>query len=287
MFVPKIEDNKIILNGNRIDTKLKYNISPKCILSYYNHLHCSYGFTLNKLSFLGKNRMRFTDRSSEYMSYNYSQNIIKFIILCKKLDDLGLDISDLIKEFNHSQNKNYDDEIRHTLSLAKLSHYYLVNGYEIKLFPKKGDKKPDMQINNVICDLKVRRGTDKMLELLHACGYSNINDIPQGETKYTIDLMDRFCFEIGTVIRDRLHKGTQQAEALFFDLSFGYQSEIHEKWPKDLKPVKPLNPIKYRCIFFSNHGQYIEDEFDFLSTFIDFDPRLWHLLGESKIIIDI
>ena len=115
MIVPKIESNEIILNENRIDTELKYNISPKCILSYYNHLHCSYGFTINKLGFRRKNLMRFTDRSSKYMTHNYSQKIIQFIILCKKLDDLGLDISNLINEFNKSQNEETDDKIRHTL----------------------------------------------------------------------------------------------------------------------------------------------------------------------------
>jgi hypothetical protein len=150
----------------------------------------------------------------------------------------------------------------------------------------RGAKKPDLEINNIICELKVRRGTDKTQELLRACGYNKIKDIPQGETMYSINLMDRFCFEIGTALRNRLFEGVQQAETLFFDLSLGYQSEIHEKWPRDLINAKPVDPKKYRCIFFSNLGQYIENDFDFLSLFIDFDPKLWHLLGESKIIID-
>jgi hypothetical protein len=76
MFVPKIENNKIILNKNQIDTKLKYKISPECVLSYYNHLHYSYGFTINKTSFRGKNVMQFTDKSPEEMIFNYSQNSV-------------------------------------------------------------------------------------------------------------------------------------------------------------------------------------------------------------------
>jgi hypothetical protein len=176
--------------------------------------------------------------------------IIKFSLYCNELLDMDFDLSNLLCEFNASQN-NYE-ELAHTVSLAQLCYHYTKCGFNICVNKKKKNQRnPDITINGVKCELKVRHdktfnrmkkhqslletNRDKYYEIY----FNNIRSLKE-------DLL--------SAINNRAEEGFKQAKCLIFDLSNHFHSWnfYRLKGNKfDWLSEKPIAPICGSIIIFS------------------------------------
>lgn len=184
-----------------------------------------------------------------------AKTYITFELYCNELLKMGFDLSILISEFMKAQ-KNTREDVTHVLSLAKLSYHYIKFGHDVKLIKTRGKgKNPDLGINGLKCDLKVRqdqiqpdmRNYFHLLEK-HKEEYHKI---------YSSKIRSRYE-DLVAALENRGEHGFEQADCLIFDLSSHFHSwNYHrintyvENHATNEVSTKPLAPISGVCIIFS------------------------------------
>jgi hypothetical protein len=174
---------------------------------------------------------------------------ITFELYCHELLSMDYDFSTLISEFNITQKENLDD-VPHCLSLAKLCYHYVKHGYDVEIIKTSGkDKSPDLMINEIRCDLKVRydqinRDMRNYLHLLE-------EDEELYHRIHFSKIRTRFQ-DLKSALENRALKGFEQADCLIFDLSNHFHSWNYHRINSYIKKYqtkefsqKPLDPIPY------------------------------------------
>lgn len=180
---------------------------------------------------------------------------ILFVLYSNELLNLGFDIKVLVSEFNNAQRGDGSDA-KHALSLTKLTYHYVTSGHDVivvKTHPKKPS--PDIIINDVKCELKVRldQTENRMQQHRHL--------LFDGQHEKYQDL----CFsEIHSHIEDlqrglRVAKvGFRQGECVFLDLSNHFHTWNYHRLASSLNAgniqglyTTPVPPAPQTCILFS------------------------------------
>lgn len=180
---------------------------------------------------------------------------ILFELYCKELMDMKFDITNIIVEFNESQEKNGLDII-HSLALVKVCYFYNKFGFDVQVVRTDGKSStPDLIINGINCDLKIRHDqiNKEMRMYFHLIEKDKelYYKIWSEKIKSRID-------DLKSALESRAEKGFDQADCLIFDLSSHFHSwNYHRiksyvnKHKSNEFSEKPLEPIKGICIIFS------------------------------------
>ena len=177
---------------------------------------------------------------------------ITFALYCHELLKMNFNIENLITEFNLAQKSDFS-EISHVVSLAKLCFHYKKANFAICVNKKSNSKSPDLTIDGVKCDLKVRLDQiDRRMQ-----PYKDSLMVNGNSKEYN----DRYFKEIRTMsedlqsaLRNRSGSGFQQAECLIFDLSSHFHTwNFHRLKNSNIEGIsnKPIKPIPGYVIIFS------------------------------------
>jgi len=263
--------------GDRVfPIKTPFGIEPSKFMSYYENLRDNYSFNIKQIEF---NVTWYGFLSGETGKKGIVRPIneyIDFVMYSNILEQEGIDINNLVRQFNHSRDYY---EIRHIHSLTILTYIYHKNGFKIQYLPKGAD----FTINDIKADVKVVQP-----EILR---------LPPKEKKLTsegyLDIKNEIILEMSKRISSRFLEGCKQADVLFFDLTskmgFGALTILFNEFDKIVEPKK------YRLIFYYKkrypHGEeifhkikntnkslgkrYFPNLYSFKGYFIDFEPYLW------------
>jgi hypothetical protein len=234
MIVPVVKENGLIYYGEKFGWNIKavYGIEPTDYLKIHETL------------------------IGEGLQVLYPDTItqVLFALYCTELLRMGFALSNLISEFNSAQKNNYT-EVSHALSLAKLCYYYQKAGFDIIV--NKTDKRqstPDLIINRISCDLKVRHDQTFRRTLPY------VNLLKDRKWK---EFDDKYSTEIRSLQRDLLsaleNRSSNQAECLIFDLSnlphtwnyFRMETSLEKKTITGISNT-PLRAESGHCIIFSS-----------------------------------
>ena len=176
---------------------------------------------------------------------------INFTLHCDALLQMNFNIENLISEFNTAQKSDLS-EINHAVSLAKLCFHYKMSNFDIHINKRSNSKSPDLTIDGVKCDLKVRLDQiDRRMQ-----PYKDL--LMNGKTE---EYHDKYFKEIRTIsedllsaLKNRSGTGFQQAECLIFDLSSHFHTwNFHRLKNSNIEGIsnKPPKPIPGYVIIFS------------------------------------
>ena len=157
--------------------------------------------------------------------------------------------------------------IRHTISLARLGYEYVIEGYDVSYIKNIREKlSPDIKINKIIADLKVRKEIDINLEFLR---FYQINKFESGKHYIlSINPSKHFIEEIYQANSSRRAKALTQAEMVFFDLSYRDVS-----FPNDVIFTQPIIPEKNKLIFYINDRSHFKPRWKFIWTYTRYDQE--------------
>lgn len=162
----------------------------------------------------------------------------------------------------------------HSASISVLAIEYLSRGFPVALSPQiKADKKPDLMINNILCDVKTIRETDWLKE---AVTEANVKKFRQTGMGPPLTISERITYEVGMAIRDRALEGIRQADMLYFDFSLKYLPWLYRIGKVEEKELP--QPKKYRFAFFDWVYGDKDRKRDCSGYYIDLDSSLWDVL---------
>lgn len=180
---------------------------------------------------------------------------VDFIFYCHELKVAGADIERVILEFNAAQ-KGDGTDLRHALSLAKLYYHYYTTGSDVRILKtNKSESTPDLVINDIKCELKVRHDQtnhrmNNYSELLLAGKHDEYHEIWRSET--------RSMQEDLSSARSRVNEGFRQADCVILDLSSHFHSwnfhrlaSLQEQGGIRGLSAQPVPAIVGTCILFS------------------------------------
>jgi len=191
-------------HGHKHNVKFLHHITPEEFIRTYEDISNRYNLDVTEY-FLE----RFTVEGTAFGKKQKAQvspiaELINFILDINYFLGKQTEVSPLIKEFNEVGDFG---DLQHVCSLALLTSAYASRGYNIEFLRKsKEGKTPDLHINGIPADVKVRRQAD--IGAIH---------LEKGNT-YATKLGDDLCFDIGNSIQNRLYDGIKQAELVFVDL---------------------------------------------------------------------
>lgn len=269
----------IKFGNSATDVKYSYGLEPEKFISIHEHLSTKYGLKVSKTHYyVGEFTFRKLGNKKKAAT-TVLGDIVHFQILCMELEKRGFKIKPLIMEFNEAQKSDDIGEIRHVFSLANLCFEYIKERYDINIVQKKkGMSSPDLMINSLTAELKVRREPDYTYLILKKLG---VNELEEGTHTYEIDLREELCLDLGQAISSRFRDASTQADVIFFDFSYRHSlSSIQFHWPSTFQaPTKPIRPQKYRLIVFSTLQEAFDPFKTYFWTYLDFDPLIWELIG--------
>ncbi|MFX0125959.1 MAG: hypothetical protein ACFFAE_20225 [Candidatus Hodarchaeota archaeon] len=147
----------------------------------------------------------------------------------------------MIHEFNEAQKNPEIGQINHTFTLGKLAYEYIIYNYDLEFSPQLNDfTNPDLKINGITADLKVREEVDFNLRFLEEYKIAKF----ESGKKYVLktdpqkELIEDMYGALGS-------RWSSQAEMFFIDLT--------DKWGEISKNVSTENvvrPIRNSWIFF-------------------------------------
>jgi len=194
-------------------------------------------------------------------------------------EEYNMDVKKVIKKELIGNNSRAG--ILHANSLSGIALHYLKKECDISIpNEQKGKKNPDLIINNIKCEIKCVDSSDWTKEVLN----NNENHFLRTGEGPKHELAEDICFDIGKFIEKEKSgfKGIKQGDVIFADLT---QKWSLMKWMLITLEHKTKfslpNIKKFRIIFFTR------DNIDFSGFYVDFDPRLWKLIRNTKTIYGI
>ncbi len=249
--------------------KLWYGILPEDYVRIYRSMSVKYGLgdqgvfpkrLVEKRVVFGKEQEVATD-SQDYP--------VEFVLNLSDLDTLHVDASPLVHEFNRI---NDIDGMRHTCSLSFIAAAYTLAGHQVEFPPRrKVGKNPDLLIDGLSADVKVRQSKDLERELCD-----------RKSNAFKVTLGKELCLDIGSTIQNRVYDGIKQAEMLLVDLDkrslpfmviWDSESRIKGSIPE---------PRKARLVYFCRTKLLGDGQrYPLSATYVDFDPKLWEFIRDS------
>lgn len=278
-----IEEDLIRLDNQGINFKiLEFDADEIVEISYY--LNENFGLNLLRSGFTIERTM---NRKGEIIKAKSSDlpNIIKLLKYCYELSMSGIDITQIIRDFNESQRNNDREFFSHTFSLSKLAYRYNMEGYKIEIIRReKGKINPDFLINDLSAELKVRTDPDIANLILNKLGIEQFET--NKEYEISLDPLEGICIDLGNAIKSRLLEASKQADVVFFDFSYlPSLPSITLKVTDEFREREAIPPKKGRIIIFSTMGSLIGEDFysdKWLWTYLDFDQMLWKFFSNSQ-----
>jgi len=237
-----------------------YGLKPSSFLHYFSNLSDKYSLKLN--------------------DPNPIREYIDFIIYSNVLEENGIDIRGLVKQIKPCKDIL---GIRHASSMAKLTYIYLKNGHSIK-FLQKG---ADFLIDGIRTDLKV----------IHPETSSSVRQ-PKTTKSGMLDIKNELILKISKSISSRFLEGSNQAESLYFDLSYYILFGMIDLFVNDLEKI--VQPKEYRLVFYNYKFFYhnvdiskgdrslgkrmFPDLYAFAGYHLDFEPFLWKFFSHKLLI---
>jgi len=178
---------------------------------------------------------------------------IQFALYSNELINMGFDLSNLLSEFNSAQKNNFH-ELNHALSLTKLCYHYHKAGFNIEVVKTQSNQStPDLIIDEVTCDLKVRHDQTNEIMQRHR------DLLSSGKEQEYYDIYFNSIRSLQKDLMSALeNRASKQAECLIFDLSnyfhtwnyYRIESYLQNK-TIDGVSRKPIKAIPGVCIIFS------------------------------------
>lgn len=274
------DQNTIFFDGTSFPIQQQYGIDSREFISRYDTLKRKFSFSVDRFSFDSEN-----PRGKIHIPHSY----ISFIYYCSALDEAGIDVANLVKQFTQAKKACDFMNIKHASSLAILAFIYHRNGKKID-FPSI--KNGDLQIDGIISELKgvksdMFRGPKAIV--------SNV------DPKKKVKISNQILLDLLRSLKSRLQKAIKQGDMVLFDCSemnfFGLT----------FFPLKTLSrivePAKNRIIFYETRhylpgakvawgdssgyrkplGKIVAPDLDYFSgTFIDMDPYLWRFFSKNE-----
>jgi len=181
--------------------------------------------------------------------------------------DYGVDALPLLYELMRR------GDLLHSTAISVIAVDYLEKCHEVKLFPKTGThRKPDLLIDNVICNVKAIRESDWTQEIGES--ERRKEDFIKTGKGPRHKIRDEICYDIGRAIGNRGSEGIQQAEMLLVDLSLKSLPWLHRMG--GVRKQKLPCPKKHRIVFFS--WEYGGDMPACSGYYLDVAPSLWEAI---------
>jgi hypothetical protein len=232
MINPVVEDNGMVYYGKSGENiKAIYGIEPSNFIKIHQRL-VEQGLIVE-----------FPDASSH----------IVFSLYCNELLKMGFDLSKLLSEYNSSQKHNFE-ELKHALSLTKICYHYHKAGIQIEVERTKARQSaPDLVVNGVTCDLKVRH--DQIYKRLQSHRNLVQSGIDEDYHRIFFDSIRSLQKDLESALENRL---SNQAQCFIFDLSDHFHSWNYHRIKSYLSnktingiSTEPIKAIPGVCIIFS------------------------------------
>lgn len=166
------------------------------------------------------------------------------------------------------------NEILHSASVSEVCVNYLESGHTVQLFPTSDtEKRPDILIDGIFCDVKVIQEADWTKEALRDEHIAEFRKTGWGPSHY---ISDDVCYDVGMSISNRATKGIKQADMLLVDLSLKSLRRLYEAGV--VKEQKLPDPRKNRVVFFCRSYGDSSSVFNCFGYYLDFDPSLWDVV---------
>ena len=193
---PIAEDNGMLCFGDdSLNIERIYNIDPN-----------EYLLLIDKLIAQGL-RIRFPDAKIQ----------IDFALYSRELINMNFNLQPLISEFNRAQKSDLQ-EVRHAISLIQLCYHYKKNRFNISVNKTKSNQpNPDLTINNVTCELKVRN--DQLRNKMQKHKHLLQNGQSEEYHRLYFESIRNMHEDLIAAKSSRLDEGLKQSNCIIFDLS--------------------------------------------------------------------
>lgn len=258
-----IKDDLIIIDGQNIKTDVEFGIAAIDFFNIHKWLE-NKGFRIRRIRF-NRKEVGLSRDDIRTMKDNLTKNIVSFMILCKEIYKFNIYIEPLIFQFNVAQRNPEIYDMRHTMSLGRLGYEYLITGHSVEYLSEPG---PDMKIDGLYADLKVRKEIDFNLKLLD---YYQIKKFESG-VYYTlgIDSIIEFIKEVEKAERSRSQKALEQASVVFVDLSY-----VIRNIPEDQGFFNPPSLDENKWIFYTSELSHFKPRWRHIWTSTYYNPEIF------------
>jgi len=228
MFIPENKGDLIQIGNSGINVEASYGISNEKFITMYYEINKKYGLRIE---------------------HPYCcETVVLFVLHIWPLFQDGYDLTNLIYELNYAQKKSQDD-ISHALSLAIVCYHYHFNGDKVEvIITDRSVSSPDLSINGITCDVKVRKSPDsgRVLKYLHLIKTDPalFNQVMSCVRQTSAETMQK-------TLENRAEHGFHQADALIFNLSQLFNTWTFHRIKKYSFSENPIPPIKDVAVMFS------------------------------------
>ena len=197
------------------------------------------------------------DLAFNHLSGGYILNTILYLAELEKLD---FSLVNLIHEIKESQSVSVE-QVYHAYTLTQICYQYTKYGYSLKVLrTHHKESRPDLLINEITCDLKVRNDQHwkTMQQYFHL-----LDKDPEKYHKISSSLIKSPYQDLTSALENRASKGFFQADCIILDLSNHFHTWNYHRRKKDGLPDHPLKPIKDAIIIFmpDNAGRSGKNDF--------------------------
>ncbi len=254
MFIPEDKGEIILIGKSGLNIEAIYGVSNEKFITIYTEIEEKY-------------ELRIKHPHS-------CEQVVLFVLHIWPLFQDGFDLTNLIHEFNTAQTSS-QDEISHALSLAMVCYHYHFNGDKVEVIITDGDDlSPDLSINGITCDIKVRKPPDngRTFQYLHLM--STDPALFEKMTRY----VPRTPYEVmQKMLENRAEHGFHQADALIFNVSQLFHTWTFHRIKKYGFSENPLPPIKDVAIIFSPNVAK-----DLVRRNLTYEARWWYVLWNPE-----
>ncbi len=196
IILPTVEgDGLVSFSGSGLNVKRLYGLAPSAYLAISNDL------VVKGL------KIRYPDAKTQ----------ITFALYCHELLDMDFDLLPLLSEFNAAQN-NDSSEVAHALSLAKLCFHYRKHNFHIQLNKARPNQpNPDLTIDTVACELKVRH--DQLCRKMKRYQHLLHNGQDEEYNRLYFDSIRSMHGDLQAAIKNRAGEALEQSKCTILDLS--------------------------------------------------------------------
>lgn len=255
MFIPENKGDVLLIGKSGLNIEAIYGISNEKFISIYDEIDKKYGLRIEHP--------------------HSCETVVLFLLHIWPLFQDGYDLTNLIHEFNIAQ-KSSQDEISHALSLAMVCYHYHFSGNEVGVIITNGSGlSPDLSINGITCDMKVRKPPDRgrALKFLHLISTDPalFEKMTRHVTKTPDEIMQK-------MLENRAEHGFHQADTLIFNVSQLFYTWTFHRIKNYGFSEKPIQPIKDVAIIFSPNVAK-----DLIRKKLKYEARWLYALWDSEI----
>lgn len=249
-----LKDDLIIIDGQNIKIDVEFGIAAIDFFYIHRWLEKK-GIKIKRIRF-NRKEVGLSRYDIGTVKDNLTKDIVSFEILCDEINKFNISIEPLISQFNAAQRNPEIYDIRHTMSLARLGYEYYISGHSVEYLSEPG---PDMKIDGLSADLKVRKEVDFNLRFLD---FYKLFKFESG-VHYTlrIDPTIEFIKEVEQAERSRAQEALEQASVVFFDLSY-----VIGDIPEDQGYFNPPQIAENKWIFYTSELSHFKPRWQHVWT---------------------